>query len=236
MRFVPYPDARALEEAPGYEALLGAWPAFLLHDRVSNRYWSRLYTDFPGFQFLVVGDDERVVAEGNTVPVHGQPATWRDAFPNAWEGDAPADRLCALAIVVVPDRRHSGLSAHLIEHMRELAAPFGSLVAPVRPTLKERYPLIPIGDYVGWRGPDGAALDPWIRRHERSGGRILGTAEEAMLVEGSREEWEEWTGLDFPGDGDYVVPGALEPVRFTGGHGVYREPCVWIEHRSSSGL
>ena len=64
MRFVPYPDARALEEAPGYEALLGAWPAFLLHDRVSNRYWSRLYTDFPGFQFLVVGDDERVVAEG----------------------------------------------------------------------------------------------------------------------------------------------------------------------------
>jgi hypothetical protein len=51
-----------------------------------------------------------------------------------------------------------------------------------------------------------------------------------MLIEGPREAWEGWTGLSFPGDGDYVVPGGLVPVRFRAGHGVYREPCVWIEH------
>jgi hypothetical protein len=114
--------------------------------------------------------------------------------------------------------------------MRELAAPFGRLVAPVRPTLKERYPLIPIERYVRWRRDDGTHFDPWIRTHERLGGEVTGTAEGAMLIEGSREEWSEWTGLEFPGDGEYVLPGALVPVRFADGHGVYREPCVWLRH------
>jgi GNAT superfamily N-acetyltransferase len=232
VRFVPYPEARGLEEAPGYDELLGIWPEFLLHDRISNRYWSRLYSDFPAFQFLALLGD-RVVGEGNSVPVRGLPAHWRDAFPNAWEGDGEPDRLCALAIIVAPEQRGAGLSAQLLEHMRELAAPFGSLVAPVRPTLKARYPLIPINTYVGWRGADGAHFDPWIRRHEQAGGRILGAAEGAMLIEGSRDDWQEWTGLAFPGDGDYVVPGALAPVRFSEGHGVYREPCVWVEYLAS---
>jgi hypothetical protein len=34
-----------------------------------------------------------------------------------------------------------------------------------------------------------------------------------------------------PRDGEALVPGALVPVRFENGHGVYREPCVWVEHR-----
>jgi hypothetical protein len=58
----------------------------------------------------------------------------------------------------------------------------------------------------------------------------MGTAEEAMLIEGSPDDWREWTGLELRADGDYVVPGALVPVRVTDGHGVYREPCVWLHH------
>ena len=41
---------------------------------------------------------------------------------------------------------------------------------------------------------------------------------------------EEWTGLQFPEDGDYVVPGALVPVRFENGSGIYVEPNVWLRH------
>jgi hypothetical protein len=37
------------------------------------------------------------------------------------------------------------------------------LVAPVRPSLKERYPLAPIERYVQWRREDGQLLDPWMR-------------------------------------------------------------------------
>ena len=51
-----------------------------------------------------------------------------------------------------------------------------------------------------------------------------------MTVIASREEWEEWTALQFPEDGDYVVPGALVPVRFEGGQGTYVEPNVWMRH------
>ena len=66
----------------------------------------------------------------------------------------------------------------LIEAARQAAAAAGlaSVIAPVRPTLKERYPLIPIERYVEWRRDDGSHFDPWIRVHERVGGEIVQAA------------------------------------------------------------
>jgi hypothetical protein len=43
------------------------------------------------------------------------------------------------------------------------------LVAPVWPSLKERYPLTSIERYVQWRRDDGQLFDPWMRIHERLG-------------------------------------------------------------------
>ena len=225
MRLVSGPELEGLDQ------LQGVWPAFLLNDRVSNRYWNRLYEDFVDYQFALV-DGDRVIAEGNCVPVKGMPLHWRDAILNAFEGEGEPDRVCALAIVIAPDRQGSGLSSRMLAHMRSLAAPFGTLVAPVRPTRKGDHPHMPIEEYAALRREDGTHVDPWIRTHERAGGRILGTAEEAMLIEGSLDEWREWTGLDLPADGEAIVPGALVPVRFEEGHGVYREPCIWLEHRT----
>jgi hypothetical protein len=51
-----------------------------------------------------------------------------------------------------------------------------------------------------------------------------------MVIEGPRETWEDWTRLELPEDGEVAVPGGLVPVVFEGGHGVYREPCVWLRH------
>ena len=222
MKIVPLEDGK----------LEGIWPPFLLNDAISNRYWQRIYTDFPEYQFALVEDGE-VIAEGNCLPVTGQPAQWRDAFLAAFERGGEPDRVCALAIMIAPEHRNRGLSSVMLEHMRALASPLGALVAPVRPTLKERYPLIPIEAYAGWRRDDGAHVDPWIRVHERAGGTITGTAEEAMRIEGPLESWREWTGLEFRDDGDYVVPGALVPVHVADGHGVYREPCVWLRHEAT---
>jgi GNAT superfamily N-acetyltransferase len=220
---------KILPAAKTDQRLEGIWPEFLLHDAISNRYWNRLYTDFADFQFVLV-DDGEVIAEGNCIPVAGRPAQWRDAFLAAFERGGDPDRVCALAILVSPDQQGRGLSTTMLDHMRGLAAPFGQLVAPVRPTLKHRYPLIPIGEYAGWRRLDGTHFDPWIRTHERLGATLLGPAEEAMLIEGPPADWLEWTGLELRTDGDYVVPGGLVPVRFADGHGVYREPCIWLRH------
>ncbi|HET7138084.1 MAG TPA: hypothetical protein VFI04_06990 [Gaiellaceae bacterium] len=230
MRFVSGDEAAPLRDTHVWR---GVWPDFLLHDAVSNRYWSRLWIDFPDFQFFLV-EGERVLAEGNCVPVRGMPLAWRAAILDAWEGQGEPDRVCALAIIVSPELQGSGLSSRMLGHMREIAAPFGTLVAPVRPTRKAQRPLMPIDDYVQLRREDGTHADPWIRTHERMGGVVVGTAEDAMLIEGSREEWEAWTGVELPHDGDVIVPGALVPVHFAAGRGVYREPCVWIEHRVAS--
>jgi hypothetical protein len=229
MRIVSFAEEPWYREAPSFAALRDAWPPFVRHDAVSNRYWGELYATFPEFQFALV-EGEDVLGEGNSIPVSGRPAQWRDAFLNACERGGEPDRLCAIAVLIGAQNHGQGLSRQLLEHMRGLAARFGELVAPVRPTWKERYPLIPIERYARWRRPDGTHFDPWIRTHERLGAQVTGTAAEAMLIEGSTSDWEEWSGLAFPGDGDYVVPGALAPVEVRAGRGVYREPCVWLSH------
>ena len=107
---------------------------------------------------------------------------------------------------------------------------FSALVAPVRPTWKDRYPLIPMERYITWRRDDGLPFDPWLRVHERLGATLVEVCDASMVIRGTAAEWEEWTGLVFPDDGDFLVPGGLVPVRFTDGHGVYVEPNVWMRH------
>ncbi len=36
--------------------------------------------------------------------------------------------------------------------------------------------------------------------------------------------------MRFPDDGQHAAPGALVPVAFTGGRGLYVEPNVWMRH------
>ena len=112
--------------------------------------------------------------------------------------------------------------------MRAAAADAGlrELIAPVRPTAKARYPLIPIESYVEWRRPDGSHFDPWIRLHERVGGEILAPAPRSMVIEAPVSEWEAWTGVPLPADGDHVVPGMLAPLVVADGIGRHVEPNV----------
>ena len=110
---------------------------------------------------------------------------------------------------------------------------FSSLIAPVRPTWKARYPLIPMDDYVGWTRADGLPFDPWVRLHARLGAEQLDVCPASLTIEGTREEWEDWAGMGFPADGRYVVPGALVPVEFASGRGVYVEPNLWMRHASA---
>jgi GNAT superfamily N-acetyltransferase len=219
------PEHRAL---PAYSALRRAWPEFLLHDPLSNEHWHRLFDEFGEFQFVAIEDGE-LLAEGCSIPVAGMPHAWRQAFLT----DGEPDRLCAIQVLVALDYQGRGLARPMLEHMRALARERGwELVAPVRPTWKERYPLAPIERYATWRRGDGLLYDPWLRAHERLGADVIGTADEAMQIPGTIAEWREWTGMVFPDSGAYVVPGALVPVEIDveHDHGLYTEPCVWMRH------
>jgi GNAT superfamily N-acetyltransferase len=222
------PEIRASES---FGQLRRAWPEIVFHDEISNANWRRLYEERPEFQFALV-DDDRVLAEGNSIPVAGMPAAWRDALRDGFDQPEP-DRLCAIAILIDPDAHGRGLSRLMLEHMRGLAAVRGwDLVAPVRPTLKHRYPLTPMERYMYWRREDGQLFDPWLRSHERVGAELVGVAHDSLVSEGTVAELEQWCGLAFPESGSYVVEGALVPVEIDldADRGSYREPNVWMRH------
>jgi len=54
-----------------------------------------------------------------------------------------------------------------------------------------------------------------------------------MSVSGTRAEWADWTGMAFPGDGDYAIPYGLVPLRVRGNEGKYVEPGVWVLHETT---
>lgn len=233
-RYADRPDLRAIR----HETLSRVtFPEYMQNNEPGNRYWGRLYEDHPQFQLALLDGDE-LVAELHSVPTpwdgsdEDRPSGWDEAFVRAFESGREPTVLCALAISVRPDQQGRHLSSRMLNEMRNAAAANGlrELIAPVRPTLKSSYPLIPIERYVEWRRDDGAHFDPWIRVHERTGGEILAIAPESMRMEFPVSDWEEWTEMRFPDDGDYVFPGALAPLHVRDGIGLHLEPNVWLRH------
>ena len=235
MKLVRYADRPDLIDRR--DRLTGAFPTYMHHNEPGGRYWARLYEEHPDFQLGLL-DGKEVVAELHAVPTPWDgtaddlPAGWDEAFTRAFESGREPTVLCALAIAILPERRGEQLSSRMIEAMREAARTHGlrELIAPVRPTLKERYPLIPIERYAQWRRGDGSHVDPWIRIHERVGGTIISVAPRSMVMEAPVGDWEEWTNMQLPEDGSYVVDGMLAPLEVRNGVGRHVEPNVWMRH------
>jgi GNAT superfamily N-acetyltransferase len=219
-----------------------AWPEYNRHGVVTERYWGRLGTEFPRSQFaLVEGDEVLVSAHSIPVPWDGTDAGLPAGIDGALEagfalrerGEEP-DALCALAVMVRPEARSRGLSRQAVEAMIGVAAVHGlsDLIAPVRPSHKERYPVTPIQEYVHWTDAEGLPFDPWMRVHARLGGNILRPEPRSLLIEGSVAEWEEWTGMAFPVSGEYWFPRglALLDVDRDADRATYHEPNVWMRH------
>jgi GNAT superfamily N-acetyltransferase len=234
VRYVDRPDLRARRWAE----LSGlTFPEYMHHNEPGNRYWGRLYEDHPDFQVALVDGDE-LLAEAHAVPLPWDgtlddlPSGWEAGFVRAFEADGQPTALMAIAISVAPSRQGQRLSSRMIETFKDnaRAAGLGSVIAPVRPTLKERYPLISIERYLDWRRDDGTHFDPWVRIHEHVGGEIIAPAPESMTIEAPVGTWEEWTGMQFPEDGAYIFPGGLAPLTVRNGVGKHVEPNIWVLH------
>ena len=234
---------RRPELAEQVDRLAGeAWPTYMLH--ADTPYWDSLFGTFAGFQILFCDPADNLIALGHTIPfvwdgtLEDLPPTIDEVMERAI--DVHRERrtptaLSALAALVSPVHQGRGLSSEILRAIRSLAAEHGmhSLVAPVRPTLKSLYPLTPIERYARWQRSDGAPFDPWLRVHWRMGAEYLKIAPEAAVITGTVAEWEEWTGMSFPESGEYVVPGALQPITIDWERdtGRYEDPNIWIRHR-----
>jgi hypothetical protein len=219
------------------------WPEYNQHGNQTAAYFGALFPRFPDFQALFVDErTSRVVARGRTIPfrwdgtLNDLPAGIDAVGLRAIESDATPNTLSALAAEVDLPMQRAGLSSFVIATMGAIAMAHGfeSLVAPVRPSQKDRYPITPIDRYADWRREDGLPFDPWMRVHARLGARILRTAPHSMEIVAPVEDWERWTGLAFPEEGSYVFPGGLAPLTVAGGQGEYWEPNVWMLHEGGN--
>jgi hypothetical protein len=222
---------------PAWELTRDTFPEYNNHGDVLNAYWGGLTEKFPEFQFHLVGDDGQILARARCLPVRWDGTL--DDLPAGIDGaiargidEGGGNALCAMVIQIPPGLQGGGLSAAALNAMADIgrAHACASLIAPVRPNWKERYPLTPIERYAEWRREDGLPFDPWLRVHERAGAAILRPEPESLRITGSVAEWEEWVGMQFPEDGEYVFPGGLAPLTVEDGSGRYWEPNVWMHH------
>jgi GNAT superfamily N-acetyltransferase len=241
-------EITTLSERPylaGEEVDVGGWPEFMRHNRISDAYFLQSAKVFPETCLVATSQDGAVVADARAVRfASGGPG--RDALPaGGWEqvvvwAFADAERrirpntACALDISVSASHQGQGLARLMLDSLRNAARDLGlsSLIAPVRPTWKDREPRTPMAEYIARTREDRLPYDPWLRTHVRAGGTILGVAPTSWLVAGSLSEWRTWTGLPFDIDGEIDVPGALIPVRCDSraDSAVYVEPNVWVRH------
>jgi hypothetical protein len=215
-------------------------PEYNNHGEVLNRFWPRLTGELPDFQFHLVDDRDEILARARTIPVRWDgslddlPAGIDGAIARGFDEAGGANVLCALVIMVPLDLQGRGWSTVAVEAMRELAVrhDLESLIAPVRPNWKERYPLVPIERHASWRRADGLLFDPWLRVHERLGATVLRPEPESLRITGTVAEWEEWTGMAFPEPGDYWFPRGLASltIESDADRGSYWEPNVWMRH------
>jgi len=76
----------------------------------------------------------------------------------------------------------------------------------------------------------GAFFTPSGGTTMRLGGVIVGPCRDSMLIQAPVAAWQTWTGMEFPEDGMYIVPGMLAPLEVYEGVGTHVEPNVWMRH------
>lgn len=217
------------------------WPEFMFHDPVSNENWLKLFEWFPQYQISMVSGED-VVGIANSIPYY-----WDKLFEElpdeGWDwtilkgtsdyanGISP-NVLSGLQVSVNKSFLGKGISPLLTRELLNLAKEngFKYVTIPVRPTLKSKYPLIPMDNYMRWKNPDGLPFDPWLRVHVKCGAKLIKPCNKAMYIPGTVSDWEDWTKMKLPVSGDYIVEGALTPVKIDIDKdlGEYTEPNVWV--------
>jgi len=233
------PDLKATSDA----AFRVNWPEFLYpHDETTIRYEAQIAEYFPQYDVLMVEDD-RVVAGAWGIAIRWDgtvadlPVGYDDARVRAVKGHQDgiqATTLTYMTVAVLEGETGRGLAGEVLSALRARAVEAGlsHVIAPVRPTLKPRYPLTPMSTYATWTRADGLSIDPWIRSHQRMGATILAPASPSMVITGTVAEWESWTDMVFPETGKYVVPGALDllDINRDTDTGTYVEENLWMQH------
>jgi hypothetical protein len=227
------------------EALFAeGFPDFIRGDKEVQKYIARVRESFREYDLMLTDEDDQPAATGWGVPIawSGEvsvlPPTFVDVLRQSIElhdDSGAADTFVVCGAVVHPSLKGGEAAASLLRALCDTATQhrLSNVIAPVRPTRKHLYPLLDIDTYAAWVRSDGMPWDPWLRLHVRIGGEVIGLAREAQTMTDAISQWEEWTGLELPVSGEYIIPKGMAPLRIdkSADLGTYVEPNVWVRHR-----
>jgi len=227
------------ERARGPGVFEDLWPEYNQHGNNTGRYFGALVLRHAHLQILFLDRrSDLLVGRGRTIPFRWEgtlqdlPAGIDAVGLRAVDDPGKPTALSALAAEVNLEYQGGGLSGLLISAMGSVARECGlaPLLAPVRPSWKDRYPWTPIRRYASWLRADGLPFDPWIRVHVRLQARMVRAEPRSLQISAPVRDWQAWTGMTFPDDGRYVFPKGLAPVMIKRDLGTYWEPNVWMLH------
>ena len=222
-----------------------SWPTFMLHDPVAETHWEWLLETLPETQFVLLNEQDEILASGNSVPLYfDRPLAQLPDRGIHWgfqkskadlDAGTQPNMLMAVQVIIPKTNRGLGLSTLAVQEMVKIAGEngFERVVLPVRPNRKHLFPLIPMEEYVRWQRDDGLPYDSSLRVHVKLGGEIIRVCPASAIIPGTVAQWQEWTGLEFPGSGQYLVPEALVPIVVDreADQVTYTEPNVWMTHK-----
>ena len=239
---IPVAEAPELDEEAG-QRFVEEWPEFIFHDEGVKPYRERRVEYFHDWEFYLVDENRRLIAGCWGVPlawdgtIADLPGGFTDSLARsvtAYEENVVPNTFVLMAAAVRSDEQGRGHASRVITAVRDRAVANGlpQVIAPVRPTLKLRYPLTPIETFMTWTREDGLPLDPWLRTHVRLGATLLAPAPASQTMTGSVADWEKWTGMLFPSTGTYTIPDGLTTLDIDrdADTGIYIEPNIWLRH------
>jgi len=168
--------------------------------------------------------------DSKTLPVRG----WTEIVEKGISGEnIGGEWVAALGTSVLPEYQQFGLSKKLLEEMVRKVKNLGykGLVAPVRPIYRWRMLDVSLDQYVNARTSSGEHFDPWIRIHERIGGKIIGVCPGSAVFTAPVLDWSDWSQMKLPKGGQIIVPNAINYLEIENGIGTLREDSVWVLHQ-----
>ncbi len=225
------------------EAIHLAFPPITIASAISQKYWSRLETYYPDFQFFLLSKNGDLIGFMNTIPFHFNEEL-SELSDDGWdwmltkgildfENQTSRNYLGGLQVIIRAKYQGQGYSKQILRYAKEVAKTKGlhQLVIPIRPTKKHEHPGMSMTDYMKLENQYGIA-DPWIRTHVKNGAIIIKVCENSMNVKGDIPFWEGILKHRISASGNYLAEGALSPVSIDieKNKGEYREANIWLKY------
>ena len=222
---------------------LETWPKYFAGSPFIKTYWTRVWHEFPDYQFCLLNEKDEIAAVCNGIPLYwdgakqNMPSGWDEgielAFNQVQKGIQP-NTLLGLTGVVDSASRNKGISPLIVQAFRTLAKMHGltRFLGPVRPIGMLAHNCQDFKQWAESVDEKDEPLDHWLRTHKRLGAKVMGLAPYSQLVEGTLDDWEEWTGHRFAQSGAFQLPDTLQPIQvnITQNKASYYDPSIWVMH------